>query len=146
MGRHGSYLRPHAEFDGARRLVRCPNDWASWLCQQDAQKVPRVIDESRGPVVPWCRLRRVHRGSRGGRRGTKTAPPPQTTGCATPPGGVGVKLRLDRPPGASWAHIMASCLRTPLVYVHVHAGFRSAVKTFYEQDLLTVMEKTRKGI
>ena len=36
---HGSYLRPHAEFDGARRLVRCPNEWASWLCQKDAQKV-----------------------------------------------------------------------------------------------------------
>ena len=41
VARHGSYLRPHAEFDGARRLVRCPNDWASWLCQQDAQKVPK---------------------------------------------------------------------------------------------------------
>ena len=39
VARHGSYLRPHAEFDGARRLVRCPNEWASWLCQKDAQKV-----------------------------------------------------------------------------------------------------------
>ena len=39
VGCHGSYLRPHTEFDGARRLVRCPNEWASWLCQQDAQKV-----------------------------------------------------------------------------------------------------------
>ena len=41
VGCHGSYLRPHTEFDGARRLVRCPNEWASWLCQQDAQKVPK---------------------------------------------------------------------------------------------------------
>ena len=39
VGCHGSYLSPHTEFDGARRLVRCPNEWASWLCQQDAQKV-----------------------------------------------------------------------------------------------------------
>ena len=37
----------------------------------------------------------VHRGSRGGRRGAKTAGATPTTGCVTPPGGVGMERRRD---------------------------------------------------
>ena len=49
----------------------------------------RVIAQSRGPVVP------PGRDPGGCRRGAKTAPPPPTTGCATPPGGVGVERRRE---------------------------------------------------
>ena len=40
----------------------------------------------------------MHRGSRGGgRRGAKTAGATPTTGCVTPPGGVGVERRREIP-------------------------------------------------
>ena len=50
-------------------------------------------------MASWWRPRGVHRGSTagpgGGCRGAKTAGTTPTTGCATPPGGVGVERRTE---------------------------------------------------
>ena len=50
-------------------------------------------------MASWWRLRGVHRGSTagpgGGCRGAKTAGATPTTGCVTPPGGVGVERRRE---------------------------------------------------
>ena len=56
----------------------------------------RVIALLRGLMVAPARgPPRVHRGSRGGCRGAKTAGTTPTTGCVTPPGGVGVERRRE---------------------------------------------------
>ena len=53
-------------------------------------------------MASWWRPRGVHRGSTagpgGGRRGAKTAGATPTTGCVTPPGGVGVERRREITP------------------------------------------------
>ena len=86
----------------SRSQVGVPPRMSMFLRRRRPQNGPQcqVKFKMRYSLQTWPRgaaRAGVHRGSRGGRRGAKTAGATPTTGCVTPPGGVGVERRREIP-------------------------------------------------